>query len=93
MGWRLNSFLPSKRGGPDHINCNKLHTLNFFFFTSGQTPDNFGYVKPTSNQPFDPDLKEFYRSASSAADIRAKQLEKLTGKTKSLPPARMCQCA
>lgn len=61
---------------------------NLYIRETGQTPDNFGYVKPTSNQPVDPDLKEFYRSASSAADIRAKQLEKLTGKTKSLPPAR-----
>ncbi|KAK2563947.1 Phosphoinositide 3-kinase adapter protein 1 [Acropora cervicornis] len=42
--------------------------------TSEQTPDSFGYVKPTSNRPADQTTKDFNRSASNAAAIRARQL-------------------
>jgi len=49
-----------------------------------QTPDSFGYVKPTSNRPVNQDAVLFNRSASSAAAIRAKQLEN-ERKTQSLP--------
>jgi len=49
----------------------------FSFFQAGleQGPDSFGYVKPTSNRPVSQDAFLFNRSASSAAAIRAKQLE------------------
>lgn len=50
-------------GGVEHI-----------YFTPEQTPDSFGYVKPTSNRPADQTTKDFNRSASNAAAIRARQL-------------------
>ncbi|XP_078359881.1 uncharacterized protein LOC144644296 [Oculina patagonica] len=50
------------------------------------TKDYVGYDKPKSNLPVHPD-PAFYRSASSAAAIRAKQIE-MERKTKSLPPPR-----
>lgn len=45
-----------------------------------------GYVKPKSNLPVNPD-PSFYRSASNAAAVRAKEIEKeRERKTMSLPP-------
>lgn len=49
-------------------------------------PEQFGYVKPKSNLPVHPD-PAFYRSASSAAAVRAKEIEN-ERKVKSLPPSR-----
>ena len=43
-----------------------------------------GYVKPRPNLPVNPN-PDFYRSASNAAAIRAKEIENQERKTMSLP--------
>ncbi|XP_020614659.1 phosphoinositide 3-kinase adapter protein 1-like isoform X2 [Orbicella faveolata] len=49
-------------------------------------PEHFGYVKPRSNLPVNPD-PAFYRSASNAAAVRAKEIEN-ERKVRSLPPSK-----
>ena len=46
-------------------------------------PEHIGYVTPTSNLPVHPD-PAFYRSASNAAAVRAKEIE-IERKARSLP--------
>lgn len=50
-----------------------------------QKPDKYGYVTPRSNQPVTTDAVLFNRSASSAAEVRARQLENAERKSRSLP--------
>lgn len=65
--------------------------INFIHFLCFQTdqmsnPEHFGYVKPRSNLPVNPD-PAFYRSASNAAAVRAKEIEN-ERKVRSLPPSK-----
>ena len=49
-------------------------------------PEHVGYVTPKSNLPVNPD-PAFYRSASSAAAVRAKEIEN-ERKVRSIPPTK-----
>lgn len=62
--------------------------IHFLCFQTGQMsdPEHFGYVKPKSNLPVNPD-PAFYRSASNAAAVRAKEIEN-ERKAWSLPPLK-----
>lgn len=62
--------------------------MHFLCFQTDQmsNPEHIGYVTPKSNLPVNPD-PAFYRSASNAAAVRAKEIEN-ERKAMSLPPSR-----
>lgn len=62
-------------------------SLKSLYLWTEQTPDSFGYVRPTSNQPVNRDAILFNRSASNAAAIRAKHIKQYERQTNTLPAA------
>ena len=65
-----------------------LHQCHsYFLLKTEQKPDKYGYVTPRerSNQPVTMDVVLFNRSASSAAEVRARQLADAERKSRSLP--------
>ena len=62
--------------------------MYFLCFQTDQmsNPEHIGYVTPKSNLPVNPD-PSFYRSASNAAAVRAKEIE-IERKARSLPPSK-----
>ena len=50
-----------------------------------ETPDKFGYMTLKSNRPVTSDAVFFNRSASSSAEVRARQLGNIQRQTQSLP--------
>ena len=65
-----------------------LHQCHsYFLLKTEQKPDKYGYVTPRerSNQPVTMDVVLFNRSASSASEVRARQLADAERKSRSLP--------